>query len=72
MVSEWKRGDEAFEPIVDAFRKGRWTYKARGPFKIMGIIDNWAMCRFKGAMPFIVYVKDLRRTAEEFDTKGEI
>jgi hypothetical protein len=62
---EWKRGDVAYRSTPDTLKGGKWYYKAHGPFKLMGIIDGYAMVRFPRCMPFTVAVSNLRKTAEE-------
>lgn len=62
---QWKRGNAAYRSMHDKFVYGHWHYKAHGPFKIMGIIDGYAMVRFPRCMPFVVAIKDLRKTPEE-------
>ena len=62
---EWKHGDAAYKSMPENFTGGKWHYKAHGPFKILGIIDGYAMCRFPRAMPFTVAVSSLRKTPEE-------
>lgn len=62
---EWKRGNMAYRSMPDKFVYGHWHYKAQGPFRIMGIIDGYAMVRIPRCSPFVVAVKDLRKTSEE-------
>ena len=62
---KWKVNDVAYISTPDTFKGGKWYYIARGPFKIMGIIGNYAMCRFPRAFPFTVAISDLRKTSEE-------
>lgn len=56
-----KRGDlyAIYRPC--GFYGGKWLYKLIGMAKVLGVIDGYAMLRFKGALPFVESVKTLER-----------
>ncbi len=63
-TKKWKRGDLAY-CSVPCISGGVWSYKPKGPFRIIGIVDGYAVARFSRAMPFCVAVSDLMETPDE-------
>lgn len=59
-----KRGDLYSIYRISAIREGVTVYRrSTEKAKVMGVIDGWAMLRFKGCVPFIESAEDLEKWA---------
>ena len=39
-----------------------WVEKDTGtPVRVMGVLDGWCVCRFKGCAPFLIHCRDFER-----------